>query len=355
MNSQVRIAVISKTAPGLLQQLQDLPGHPTVEAFPDLFSEAAAIHSFAPRLLVLEYGTQTGEIQSALKILSTLIPDLSTLILCEEAVAASLSQSNQGSAVAVLAHPCAPEQLRQAVSACLGESQGDDSGSYLQFVRGICDEINNPLMFCSGHLQLLQSRLDPNQDRDALAQVQAIRSGLVRIEATMRKVSSMSRAAQGDRLHEEFTLDQLLSKAAEQIQASSLTVEIGCPDSIRPHTLQGDIHVLAGALFSLAQVGLELQPNKPAGLQMQVRKSKTGIEVSMLVDNAQLQAWELPKAFEPYHLNSVLQGTTLGLNLFLVRLVCQAHGGSAIASRLSNTSVEFCINWRDQPESGNPS
>ena len=37
------------------------------------------------------------------------------------------------------------------------------------------------------------------------------------------------------------------------------------------------------------------------------------------------------------------RGTTLGLNLFLVRLVSRAHGGDATASRQSQSSVEFRI------------
>lgn len=343
MSSQVRIAVISTASPPVQQQLQALPSQPVVQVFSELFTDAAAIHAFAPRVLCLEHGPGFQQNLSALKILSTLIPDLAVVVLCEEAAAPGLEKACQDLQVLVVTRPYTLTELHQAMTKALTGRPGVDAESYLQFVQGICDEINNPLMFSSGHLQLLESRLDPHSDQAALAQVKAIRTGLVRIDGTMRKVSNMSRASQGDRMHEEFTVENLLALSEEQIHGADLGLAIECPDELRGLAIRGDIALLASALFSLAEVGIEIQADNPGGLTMHVSQSDQLLDVHMLVENAHLQAWELPKAFEPYHLNRILQGTTLGLNLFLVRLVCQAHDGDAVASRLSKTSVEFRI------------
>ncbi|MEE2887379.1 MAG: hypothetical protein VX951_08090 [Planctomycetota bacterium] len=343
MSNQVRIAVISTAESPVQQQLQAMPSQPVVQTFSELFTEASAIHAFAPRVLCLEHGPGFQENRGALKILSTLIPDLAVVVICEEAAAAEIEKSGADQALLPVTRPYTLTELHQVVTQALDEQPGVDPESYLQFVQGICDEINNPLMFSSGHLQLRESRLDPHADQSALAQVRAIRKGLSRIDRTMRKVSNMSRASQGDRMHEAFTVETLLAAAQQQILDADLGIAVECPDELRRISIRGDIALLTSALFSLAEVGLEIQNEHADRLSMRLSQSDEVLEVRMLVENANLQAWELPKAFEPYHLNRVLQGTTLGLNLFLVRLVCQAHDGDAVARRLSTTSVEFCI------------
>lgn len=345
MTSQVRIAVITAADTPLQEQLQALPGHPVAQRFSKLFEEATAIQTFLPHILILEHGPRFYESLGALKILSSLVPDLRLVILCDEKASPDLLKTFEENNLVALTQPYTISQLHQIVSPDAAPTAPSNAESYLQFVQGICDEINNPLMFSSGHLQLLESRLDPQNDRAAMAQVAAIRNGLMRIEGTMRKVSNMSRATQNDRMHENFPIGNLLALTEEQLTAAGLTPTIQCLDELRNLPMRGDLSLLSGALFSLAQVGLELQDKQHRGLTLRVSQSSSSIEVQMLVENAQLQAWELPHAFEPYHLNQVLQGTTLGLNLFLVRLVCRAHGGDAVASRLSHQSVEFSISF----------
>ena len=58
MSNQVRIAVISTAEPPVQQQLQAMPSQPLVQTFSELFTEASAIHAFAPRILCLEHGPE---------------------------------------------------------------------------------------------------------------------------------------------------------------------------------------------------------------------------------------------------------------------------------------------------------
>lgn len=348
MSSKVRIAVVATAEPTLQELLQALPSQPVVRAFAALIEASPAIHAFAPRVLFLDHGPQFAENLVALRILTALIPELAVVVLCDEAAALDVLKTYDFQGIRVLPRPFTTSQLQQAVAFATSGTSGSDAESYLQFVQGICDEINNPLLFSSGHLQLLESRMDQDNDRPALAQIAAIREGLQRIKGTMRKVNNMSRASQGDRMHEEFTMGTLLALTEEQLGAAGLSLAIDCTDELRIVPMHGDLALLAGALFSLAQVGLELRDDERDELTLQVCQSHTIPEVRMLVEKARLQGWELPKTFEPYHLNRVLQGTTLGLNLFLVQRVCQAHGGEAIARRLSEASVEFRISLGSQ-------
>ena len=152
----------------------------------------------------------------------------------------------------------------------------------------------------------------------------------------------MGRATRLERQRTAFSVGALVEATERQIRAAELTADVACADAERSVELEGDLDLVTGALFGLCQVGCELSPaREPVALQ--VDGVGTGVHLRMQVRNARLDAWELPKAFEPYHLNEILRGTTLGLNLFLVRLVTRAHGWDAFARRLPDRSVEFCI------------
>lgn len=342
MSNRQRFAVLASEDTRLAQRLQAMPSHPVVQTFSDLYEDAAALSVFAPRILFLEHGPQFAQDLGAVRVLQALLPDLTVVLACDEAAEEQLRPACSENHLLVLKRPYSTGELHQIVAQALTGTPGTDAESYLQFVQGICDEINNPLLFASGHLQLMESRLSEGTDKTLHAQVAAVRQGLDRISRTMRKVQDMSRATQGDRLHDTFAVGSLLAQTEEQLRAAELTVAISCIDEVRVLPLQGDLMLLAGALFSLCQVGRELSGDEPP-LALSIASTRNVVEVRMRVENPKLQEWELPQAFEPYYLNRILRGTTSGLNLFLVRLVARAHGGDAVAHRLSDHSVEFLV------------
>jgi signal transduction histidine kinase len=332
--------------------LDDLPRPPRVAEFADLYSSAQALTEFAPQVLILgstagsdrqtpRADSELDQTLGALAVLAGLLPEFAVWLV------APADQLTKSQRAACAAHDVAvldPDADLQDLEARLEQAVGcgDPTARYLEFVQGICDEINNPLMFASGHLQLLASRLDPEDDREPLAQVAAIRQGLSRIAGTMRKVSAMGRASAAGRQRSPFTIDEVVGATEAQIRGSGLAAGVACPDDARELVLRGDPDLVAGALFGLCQVGAELNADAP-DVVLQVRPSTRGVELQMEVQNSRLETWELRRAFEPYHLNGVLRGTTLGLNLFLVRLVTRAHGWNAFARRLSGPRVEFSI------------
>src|SRR5690606_23247906 len=66
--------------------------------------------------------------------------------------------------------------------------------TFLDLAKGVSDELNNPLLFVLGHLQLLESLLDPQRDTEALEQLHAARRGLDRITTTMDRIRTLGRA-----------------------------------------------------------------------------------------------------------------------------------------------------------------
>jgi signal transduction histidine kinase len=322
------------------QALDDLASSAQVREFHDLYESAATLAEFAPDLLIFAASPGFEQDLGAVRVLRGLLPDLGVIVVGTKR---DLPIPHRDACATHGIVPFDPDSDLVNFAEIVARAIGDDkSDSYLEFVQGICDEINNPLMFASGHLQLLESRLDPEDDRDPLAQVVAIRQGLDRIQGTMRKVGAMGRASTGERQREPFTVDEVISAIEVQIRATKIAAQVACKDDAREIVLNGDLQLVAGALFGLCQVGAELN-SEEQDVTLQVRRSGDAIELHMEVRNPRLEEWELPRAFEPYHLNGILRGTTLGLNLFLVRLVTRAHGWDASAQRLSGPRVAFRI------------
>lgn len=330
----VKTAVIAPATSVLRHGLEDQPPA-TLRYFPEPYAAVREILAFGPELIVFEVASGAEDL-GALRMLLQLAPDSRAIVVAADGDHRALTNRCTALDLELWTGPDVVRRLRERLRRTTAADAEQPSG-YLELVQGICDEINNPLMFASGHLQLLSGRLERQQDGAARSQITAIRDGLGRIERTMRKVATMSRATAGDRICDRFGVDRLAARIRERLRDSDRPVEIA--NSLPTTTLLGDLDLLTGAALSLVEVGHELADGTPPALAF--TSDRTGPALRLQVADARLREWELPHIFEPYRLNRILRGTTLGLNLFLVRTVAQAHGSDASARRIGDRTVEF--------------
>lgn len=341
MNDNLRIAIIGAPEAPMVRMLEDLDPQPRLLRVEDLYADAPAVAAFAPHLLLCPIAPQSSHDLGAIRLLRSLLPDLRVVLVVESDEIEGFEQTCEVHDFLLLASPYTLAEIENTIARAVPSNSLVKGADYLLFAQGICDEINNPLMSASGHLQLLESSLADHGDDRALAQVASIRKGLDRISQTMLKVRDMARASSDSHIPESFAVASLLAQIEERCSSSGLNLLIGSTIDLGASGLRGDINLLSGALYSLGQVCRELSGGQREPVTLDVSRTEGALEFRMRVESAQLQGWELPRAFEPYHLNLVLRGTTLGLDLFLVRLVANAHGGDAVARRLSTNSVEF--------------
>lgn len=334
--------MVSRTADALVRDLQSLPFVARVESFADLFAEAPVLHAFAPKLILAEPGADLARELGALQLLLRMLPDARLLLVADQDTREQLAEAPDPD-LNLLPADYSPVDLQTQVRKLIETSPSESGETYLGFAQGICDEINNPLMFASGHLQLLHGQLDPEQDAKALSQVRAVQDGLRRINETMLKVTHMARASRLDRKIESFSLEMLVRSCRELCTDHDLEVKFEGLEELPPMQLSGDRELLARGLLHLCQVGQELSGTPEQSIVLRLEMARDILQIRMRVEHARLHDWELPKAFEPYHLNAIMGGTTLGLNLFLVRLVARAHSGDAIARRIADQAVEFLV------------
>lgn len=334
-----RIAVVVRST-ALIAQIGPLTAEFSSQTFDDLFASAAEIADHGPRALILEPSADFAQDLGGIRVLRSLLPELAVLAVSVGPPSPSLLQGCDTHGVTLVDAEHGTAELSRALETLL--HGGIPSDSYLQFAQGICDEINNPLMFASGHLQVLDARLPAGDP--ARGQVVAIRDGLDRIRRTMEKIVPLGRATPHRCIRSPRTFGALLDALDARLIAAghSLATAVGGEDSIRALPLADDADLVDPALFGLCEVAAELQTDAEDAV-LHARADGDVPELLLVIRDPRLASWELPSAFEPYSINQIMRGTSCGLNLFVLRLVCRAHGWDAQVSRQPDRQVAFCV------------
>ncbi|HET6564511.1 MAG TPA: ATP-binding protein [Xanthomonadales bacterium] len=228
------------------------------------------------------------------------------------------------------------EQLLQAVA---------DYNSYLQTLAGkLSHELKTPLAITRSSLENLSTQ---PLDGDSRRFLQRAQEGVERQTAIVRAMSEASRleAAIGSADWETIDLATWLQHCAEGYRSvhPDRRIETRLTDGkIRFHCAP---ELLAQALDKLVDNAISLSgPQDSVSLQLQV-------QADHLVLSVQNTGTRLPEEFQGRLFNSLVSlrdkastGSHLGLGLYIVRLVAQAHHGQASARNLPNQAgVEFSL------------
>lgn len=333
MTSRARIAVILPDDPSLAAGLRNLPAPPLVRQFADLCAEFEALRDFAPDVLVMSGDALSAEDAGALRLVAVALPRVAVALLTAPEREVAIAAAAAAAHAHVLVRPAAPARVL-ALARDRGRA-GNASETFLDLVRGISDEINNPLLFALGHLQLLGTLLDP-QATDALDQVASMREGLGQIANTMDKIRLLARARTLEHPLPAMAADALVHASLAAGAPPQLLVQVG--GDLTGAQVVADAELMPKALTHLRDVGVELLAAARAGT-LRAELEEQALRVRLELAGLRFDDWQLPRAFEPYYLNRLLRGTVHGLALFIVHTVVTAHGGQATARRLLDGSL----------------
>jgi signal transduction histidine kinase len=323
MAAPPRIALIAAAESRLDGDLSRLPGSPEIRRFSDLVAEAEDLRSFSPRLVVLRAKALTREDLGSLRILRALLPDAGCLAVVDADSLAGSSELAAKDSLPILADPPAAEALEQALRRTLSHGPASALDALLDMARAIADEINNPLLFVSGHLRLLHETLDPERDSELSGRLMGLTEHVHRIEQTMAKLRTFVRAAGPMRRRERVEIAPLL-RAALAGAGPDLVV----PDECAALAVSGDPVLIAAAVAHLHAAARELSRDATA-LVLVLGPCERGARLRIEFVPKEPVVWSLPRDAEPAVLARALRSSSAQLSLLVVQAIAQGHGGSA--------------------------
>lgn len=334
MEPRVRIALVGTNLAELGSAFRALPSGPDVRDFADLFADAAALREFRPQVLVAAIEPAQPEVAGALRVLRAQEPGLGLGLVADADTEPALAPVAQRLGARLLTRPWLPGQPAAMLAHLLGGSDRPAEEVFMDLARGIADEVNNPLLVASGHLQLLEA-LASAGDASLRPAIAAVREGMDRIRAAVDRLRLLSKAATPSR--ERTVLDlHALATAAAADGAPGMPV-LREPD-MGPIRVLLDEPTARAALGALA--GLCLEFRESGALAHWVVSRFAGCaRLRLRLAGPNFAGWRLPATFEPWFAARALRGTTHGLALPLAQALTLAHGGEALARRLPDQAV----------------
>ena len=334
MERAVRIAVVGPVRDQLVSDLRALPLHPDVRRFASLYGETEELARLQPDILVVQFGAEPAEEVGALRLLRQLWPNLAVVLVTE--VTAEVAQAPLAARIGalLLVHPGKPGHLAATIEQALLGSDRPHADVFLDLAHGMADEINNPLLFLSGHLQLLRAGMHPQTERDRVDQLAAALDGVQRIAGSVDRLRLLSAASNGPKHREPVDLGELLAAAARPTGT-------GCPldQPTAPCVVHGDREQLTAAVTAIVRFADALvESGTPARLALE--STAGAVRLRLVTGGSAFGQWRLPLTFEPYYPSRVLRGQGHGLCLFLAQTVVLGHRGQAVARRLGDGSLQ---------------
>src|SRR5262245_17424638 len=257
MERAVRIAVVGPVDDRLAGDLRGLPLHPEVRVSASLCGDSEALSRFQPDVLVIAFEAGGHEEIGALRLLRNLWPALAVVLVgrAEDELANTALAARLHTRLAT--YPSSPGELAAAIEQARQHSDRPHAAVFVDLARGIADEINNPLMFVSGHLQLLRATFEAQSDRDRRDQIAAAQHGLSSIASSVDRLRQLSQAASGPRRREAIDLGALVTAAvaARENKEPPLATVAPAPGT---HLVQGDPEQLQAAIKAVVQFADDL-------------------------------------------------------------------------------------------------
>lgn len=335
MPSAPRIALVSDRDGELYRALRASFAGARLEVFEDAARSFEAIRTLAPAILV-HGAPEDQEELGVLRVLRAALPGTALVLAAHREHELVAARHAERLGARLLLAPFTQAGLAAAIAAARRGPDLPGPDAHLDLLRGIADEINNPLLAAGGQLQLAECLLEPRRDADALARLRAARAELDRIARSIQRIALLARV-RGLRhplpafdlvaaLDELFAEPEFAARAADRFVRAA---DLHAGEAIPP--IAADRDSLPSALRLFLEASAALAGRTPAALTLQGTPESVRLVVRIESDAARALAPQ--DAFEPYHLARVLRGTPHGLALFLVQSVVHAHGGAALAER----------------------
>lgn len=336
MERAARIAVVGPVPDQLVADLRSLPLRPEVRPFSSLYGDTEQLARFEPDLLITSLRNE-GEEVGALRLLRSLWPTVGVALVTDAENELTRGPLAARIGAHLLVYPEKPGHLAAAIEHALQGSDRPRADVFLDLAHGIADEINNPLLFVSGHLQLLRASFDPQFERDRRDQIGAALDGVERIQASVDRLRLLSQAANGPKRPAAVDLAALL---AREVQACPPSPSAAIELPMKPCIVHGDAEHLTTAVQALVRFRDDLAlMGTPTTLTLSAEEH--AVRLRLVASGRGLASWRLPHTFEPYYPNRILRGQGHGLSLFVAQTVVLGHRGQATARRLPDGSLQF--------------
>ncbi|MFO1052088.1 MAG: hypothetical protein U1F36_07730 [Planctomycetota bacterium] len=346
MPSPHRIAVVRVPDDALTAALTARAPRGSHRVFRDLADDLQALLAFAPELLFFGGGDDPEDI-GALRALRAALPNCTVVLVARRADELQIAPTADRLGALVLTTPFAQAELSALLEASDSSPGRPPLQAFGDLLRGVADEVNNPLMAALGHLQLTECFLDPERDAAALEQLRAAREALDRIAHSLSRITTLGRAR--SLRHPLPAVD--LRKSLRQVlrglpDASTARIRIR---RLQKLAVRGDRELLHTALAALCATALDLAaPDRE--IRLDLRRIDAVVQLRLRLPPDAAESWHLAGSFLPYHIARVLRGTPHGLDLFLVQSIAHAHGGRAVATRRSAGDLELHLELPSAPE-----
>ena len=331
---QVRkIAVFRPLGEELVSMLGRLSPQPEVRILDNLYEAAPELLEFRPMLAILAGNTVLEADVGGLRLLRASLGELFYLLVIPAAQEVELTDLARRLQANILIEPLDLRQLAASVQDPGMTAEPSNPEYFVDLARGLCDAINNPLMFASGHLQLLEIRQPDDADK---AQILAIKQALQELTESVEKIRALGEHRGGRRV---LLLRSLLEEVLASLQGE---IEIDAPAEFDQAAIWGNRDQLSLALREFLAMAMEL------GEQRNLRLSRRAedLQIELRLSGGLVREWQLPRSFEPYYLARILRGSKHGLALFLVQAIVHAHGGSATAFKPDSHSLALVLSLR---------
>ena len=206
-----------------------------------------------------------------------------------------------------------------------------------RFVRILTHEVVTALTTISGHSYRLAKLAPSITPQEIVVRSQKIREGVDRLEALVNRVQDAAEAEQEDVVvrPDRIETDAFLAGLKDDYEGiPDVRLELRCERA----ELFGDGDLLRQAVAGLLSNAVKYS-SKPATVAVSVTRSERtgGAEIAVADRGCGIPADEIVRVFEPYYRGRNTSGIRgLGLGLYLVKRIAEAHGGEVhIESRLA--------------------
>lgn len=338
MDRPVRIAIVGQVDERLVGDLRQLPLQPEVRPLVSVVADTEALMRLQPDLLLIQFGEHPAEDIGAVKLLQRLWPALAVAVVTDTHGEVAMGQVAARLSARLIVYPDTPGQLAAVLEQMLHGGDRPRPETFVDLAHGLADEINNPLLFVSGHLQLLRAQFDPQQEEARRDQVDAALTGLGRIQAAVDRLRLLSQAADGPGKRSQVDLAALITQAVAERPPGQPTATIEMPAGEQP--VEGDREQLGLAMTAIVQFADELAALVPHS-HLQLEATDNARRIRLVARGQGLSTWQLPNTFEPFYPQRLIRGQSHGLGLFLAQTVVHGHRGQATVRRRGDGALQL--------------
>ena len=302
-----------------------------------LVSDTEMLMRFQPDLLLLQFGEAHDEDVGAVRLLQRLWPALRVGVITTTGTELASTPIATRLSARLIVYPDTPGHLAAVLEQMLHGGDRPRPELFVDLAHGLADEINNPLLFVSGHLQLLRAAFDAQTESGRRGQVDAALAGLQRIQASVDRLRRLSEAANGPQRRGAVDLAALIAHAVAQREADGDNASVTTPAG--PQVVQGDRDQLELAILAIVRFADELA--QIAQSHLQLAATEGALRLRVVARGQGLATWQLPNTFEPFYPQRLLRGQSNGLGLFLAQTVVLGHRGQATVRRLQDGALQL--------------